>query len=297
MQNKLKNPPPRGIKNTSAHTYAEDMAEVIEDDKTGLVKKIIHEEERHEIEKTNLSPESKKNELFLFTSLVLVFLSAGILTFFFFGRNISTIDIAPVFTPLIFNDQNYFLEVAGFNKDQIIASIKSEAAATAQNKGVEGIYLTENKQILDFRKFSALIKSNLPNNSLINDNFLLGTVRNSSPPARLPAQAGAGGDLFILLKVSSISDLFSIFRTWEGKMFYDLHGFFGKDVNFDTKYLLTKDFEDGVVENKNARILYDKDGQIVMIYIFADDHSIIITGTEAAAREVMLRLTSSRVKK
>ena len=44
-------------------TYAEDMAKVIEDDKSGLVKKIIHGAEEHEIEKINLSPESKKNKL------------------------------------------------------------------------------------------------------------------------------------------------------------------------------------------------------------------------------------------
>ena len=63
------------------------------------------------------------------------------------------------------------------------------------------------------------------------------------------------------------------------------------------KAYTAKDFEDGIVQNQNARILYDAEKKIVMMYIFADENSVIITGTESAAREIMLRLASSRVKK
>jgi hypothetical protein len=51
------------------------------------------------------------------------------------------------------------------------------------------------------------------------------------------------------------------------------------------------------VGNKNARILYDADGKVVMMYIFADKNSIIITNAEDAANEIMLRLVASQVKK
>ena len=52
-------------------TFAEDMAKVIEDDKSGILKKIINDEEEHEKVKMNLSPSSKKNKLFMFLSLFL----------------------------------------------------------------------------------------------------------------------------------------------------------------------------------------------------------------------------------
>jgi hypothetical protein len=80
-------------------------------------------------------------------------------------------------------------------------------------------------------------------------------------------------------------------------MFSDMRGFFGISLSADTKYLLTKNFEDGIVVNKNARILYDKDNNIVMMYIFADDNSVIITNSTNAAREVILRLAASQIKK
>jgi len=77
-------------------------------------------------------------------------------------------------------------------------------------------------------------------------------------------------------------------------MFFDLSGFVGVDINVDTTYLLTKDFEDGIIGNKNARILYDMNSQPVLMYIFANDTSVLITSSEQAADEVILRLTKDQ---
>ena len=46
-------------------TYAEDMAKVIKSEKGGLIKKIIHGEEQHELERKNMSPALRKNKIFL----------------------------------------------------------------------------------------------------------------------------------------------------------------------------------------------------------------------------------------
>ena len=106
----------------------------------------------------------------------------------------------------------------------------------------------------------------------------------------------SGEGFFILLKVRETADIFGALRAWEDKILFNLSGFFGINLSSETNYLFTKDFEDGIVNNKNARILYDKDGKIILMYIFADDNSVIITNTENAAREIMLRLTSSKKK-
>ena len=79
-------------------------------------------------------------------------------------------------------------------------------------------------------------------------------------------------------------------------MLSDLAPFLSVNISRETNYLFTKDFEDGIVNNKNARILYDKNKKAVLMYIFADDNSVIITDTENAAREIMLRLASSKKK-
>ena len=80
-------------------------------------------------------------------------------------------------------------------------------------------------------------------------------------------------------------------------MFFDLHGFFRAGVGSDTSYLLTKNFEDGFVLNKNARILYDNTGAVALMYIFADEKSVVVTASLAAAKEALLRLSAGAVRK
>lgn len=277
-------------------TYAEDMAKVIEDDREGLVKKIIHGEEEHELEKKNLSPESKKNKVFMTIGFVLIFLSLAILTFLVLTKKeINTVAVQKQFIPIIFNDKSVFLEVGQMNKDEIVQSILTEIDNTeVKIGGVKGIYLTQNKDMIGLREFVSLLKSSFApgsNTVFVNDNFMMGTVLTG-----LRSSSNIMGDFFILLKVRSIFDVFNTMKAWENKMFFDLNKFFKVDISSETSYLLTKDFEDGIMENKNARILYDKDGGIVMMYIFADENSVIITGSQAVAHEIMLRLASSEKK-
>ena len=64
-KNKIKTIPKK-VSTKMVETYAEDMATVIGDNEAGMVKQMIHEEERREIEKNNTSPESKKNKFFIY---------------------------------------------------------------------------------------------------------------------------------------------------------------------------------------------------------------------------------------
>lgn len=274
---------------TTAQTYAEDMARAIADSQGGAIKKIIHGEEEKEALKKNLSPQSKKNRFFMLMSLLLMFVALATISYFFFKHTDNTVPVEKQFTPIIFNDKSVFLDVKDLDKDKITQTILNEVNTTeVKAGGVEGIYLTENKKVVGLRKFTTLIKSAFvsgDNTLFVNDNFLLGVVN------------GEAKDFFMLLKMRSITDIFDAMRAWEGKMFSDLHGFFGVDISSETKALLTADFQNGIVENKNARILYDQNNKIIMMYILADDNSVIITNTEKAAHEIMLRLAGSQIKK
>ena len=282
-----------GVKHKIVKTYAEDMAKVIEDSQGSVIKKIIHGEEEHEALKKNLSPESRKNKFFMFFSLLLILFSSATLYFFYFNEKANTVPVEQQFTPLIFNDASVFIEVKGLNKNQIAQIVLNEVnTAKVKNGGVEGIYLTEDKKIIGLRRFLTLIQSNfIPGDDslLMSDNFLLGAVNNENR------------DFFILLKMRSIADVFDSLRAWENKMFSDWRGFFGINISPETKYLLTAEFQNGIMENKNARILYKENNQpdngIAMMYILADDNSVIIADTQNAAREIMSRLAGSRVKK
>jgi hypothetical protein len=277
------------LKNKNVETYTQDMVKAIEGDKGGLIKKIIHEEEEHEALKKDLSPGSRKNRVFMFVSIVLIFLALIVLIFLaFFYKNISIAPIALQSSSIIFTDQTNFMSIDGLTKEKVAETFLNQVNNTkVKIGGVEGIYLTENKKVIGFKRLATLVKSSLTSDQigLINDNFLSGVVSKETK------------DLFVLLKVRSFADIFPVMRDWENKMLYDLGGFFGVKITPDTNYLFTKNFEDGIVANKNARILYDNNGKIVLMYVFVNDSSIIITNSETATQEVILRLASSQIKK
>lgn len=281
-------------KHTTVQTYAEDMAKAIEGDEGGgIIRKIIHSEEENEKQKREASPESIKNKFLMFGGLLLLVTSLITLFYFFSKHKALTVEIKEQLAPLIFTDKSSVLEIKGFSKEQIKQNITNEVGnILVKNGGIGGIYLTSDKRIIGLRDFVRLIKGNFVAGStdFVSDNFLLGFFKSET-----------GKDFFILIKMRSLPDIFDNMRAWEGKMLSDLHEFFGMSSVDDKKYLLTKNFEDDIVENKNARILYDDtdplNRKIVMMYVFADDNSVIIANTKEALHEVMLRLAGSQVEK
>jgi hypothetical protein len=266
------------------------MAKVVSDSsENGIIKKVIEEQEKHEAESKKRFPENRRNKIFLTVGVILIALAfLAVALVFFFQKEIFTVEVKQSYLPIIFTDKTEFKEVLGFKKEAIVQTILNEANTSIfKTGGVEGIYLTEDKKVLGFRRFLDLLSANLDQKQItfINDNFLLG-VNNKDEI-----------NLFLLLKMRSIADIFTPMRLWESKMFFDLHGLFGMDVNPETRYLLTKDFEDGIIQNKNARILRDMEGKIVLMYVFAEEDSLILANSEIAVREVMLRLASSTLKK
>lgn len=275
--------------NATMETYADDLAKVVVDNENGLVKKIIDEEEKQKEEKEKKSPERQKNQFFLYTGISLIVASfIAVLLVFLFREKIFQVEVPPQYVPIIFTDKTEFKEVSGFKKEEIIQTILSEIEnVELKNGGIEGIFLTIDKKIIGLRNFLTLIESNIDQTKLefVSDNFLIGGVNKEN---KIP---------FILIKTRYISDIFDPMWNWENKMFFDIHKLFGLDINADTKYLLESSFEDGIIQNKNARILKDKDGKIVMMYVFADENSVIITNSELAVREIVMRLISSKIKK
>ena len=283
---------PKTITPKKVETYAEDMAQVIGDNREGLIKKIILQEEENEIEKKNLSPQSRQNKFYIILGTILILATITVIILSALKKENETVLVEKQFTPIIFNDKSVFIEVDDLSKDKIVEAIyQAVNGSTLGASEVEGIYLRENKNIIGLKRFIELTNNTfvLPevgDQALVSDNFMLGSVNK---------------EFFILIKTRSMTDIFDSMRQWENKMFSDLYGYFGIELSSATEYLLTKNFEDGIIENKNARILYEdeRDGirSISMMYVFANNTSLVITQSPLTAREVILRLASNQIRK
>lgn len=276
-------------KNKNIETYVNDMTKILESNKGGLIKELIQEQERREDEKIKNSPEDKKNKFFVVLGSALLLIALSFLGYALIKKkDAGRVEVSSQFKPIIFTDEATFTEIGKSTKDEIATTVLAEMNTLKLTAGEVGaIYLTENKKIIGLRRFLSLIGASFVTRDevYVSDNFMLGaTFKNER-------------DIFFLFKVRSFADIFPVMRDWEKKILYDLAGFFRIDLTIDTNYLTSQEFEDGIISNKNARILYDKDGNIIMLYVFADENSVIITSTEDSAREVMRRLTSGEIKR
>jgi hypothetical protein len=296
-QNKVSQEP-----KVKTQTLADDMAKALQNGEGGMIGKIIKEQEYKEAKEKNASISSNKNILFTIIGIVLVLATIILFVVITFYRDkVVNTTVEPKFVPVIFLDKTDFIDVTGFTKDKIAQAVSSQIKLTdVKAGGVEGIYLTKDKKIIGFRDLMTLISGNLPLDkaTFLSDNYLIGvsnivnTNQTENETVTVPEK-----NFFILLQNRSMSDIFSAMRDWEDKMFFDLHGFFGLSINVDTNYLLQKDFEDGIIQNKNARILRDNEGKIVLMYVYANNTSVLITNSEDTSKEVITRLAASQVRK
>jgi len=305
-------------------SYADDMVGVLSEDKGNTIQQIIHEQEEREDFKKRSSPYTGQNRLFLFISLFLVISSFGLFGYyyFFFDDGVVVNTVAP-FKSLIINDNTVFIEAGGYDKDMVVNSINEQInKSQIKHRQLEGIYFADKQTVLGLSKFNTLIQSSLlqTKESPINENFLLGLIgfENSTnvlpnadglnvgyenslevvpDPLRYKTELPVRKDVFILLSIRSFADVFPLMKQWEDKLFIDLYEIFGKSIRSDRKSLQTKDWQDGIVQNKNARILYDNKGDMVLAYVYIDDNHVMLTTNEESVREVIERLVASKVRK
>lgn len=277
------------FKKIEVETLATDMAKVIEGSTGASIKEIIHQQEGKKGSQKNTLFKNNQNKIFILGGLILLIIALIFLFFLFKNKNNNILgNNNSKYVPLIFYDQNSFLEIDDLSKQKIIQLIVNKVSSSEVKKeGIEAFYLTLDKKIVGLKEFTKIIESNISfdNNNFVSDNFLLGLVNKKSK------------DFFILIKVRSMADIFRDMLSWEKKMFYDLSSFWNLEINFETAYLLTEDFKDEIIQNKNARVLYDKDGNIVLMYVFVADDFVLISQKEETVQEIILRLSANKIKK
>jgi len=271
-------------------TYQSDLSEALKDQKGSVVKIALAEHKRKEQEKKNISPKSTKNTFFIWGGILLMAISAIIIIFLFINKK-STLKNFDSINPegiqsLIFADNHKEIEAKNFSKRKMINAITNEVENNSLRLDtIENIYLTTSvneseKQIVGAKNFLSLIGNNIPNSLLraIENDFMIGIYSFDN------------SQLFILLKTLSYDNAFAGLLLWEDKLFDDLYEIFKIDTSGENANLFNKKFQDMIVQNKDARVLKNDQGEIILMYIFLNKQTIIITRDEDTLVEVSNRL-------
>lgn len=277
--------PPQPIK-TGLHTYAGDMAQTLRDQKGSLIKIAIAEQNKREQIAEDVSPETPKNKLYLLGGGMLILIAIALTVFVSISRNSAIEATQTQKAPsLVFADSQKEINTTDLTLDKVFISIQNELQSTTLRLDtIEQLYFSsgegETKTILGTQGFFNLLKSSAPDKlkRALGMTFMLGV------------HAYNGNQAFMLFTTTSREDAFAGMLAWETKLFDDLYQVFGIDATGDKNYLFSARFEDAIIKNKDARVIRDQNGKVVLLYLFPTDNTLIIANGENALQEVWNRL-------
>lgn len=273
------------------HTLNQDIEYAAEAGTPGTIKAIIDAEEGREKEKEKFSLSYSVNQLYMIFGFLALLLSAFLVYYFVFFMtkdNIQNSSVSQSFKNIFLVDKTVNLEIGNLTKTKILKNLYDEIEKTLLKENqIQSFYLAGNDQKLSLSSFLEKIEANisLPEGDIFNQEFMYGVF------------VGEGNHPFLLFKIKSMNEAFTTMRNWENKMLYDLGQIFGYEISSSTQYLLTKDFIDEIIQNKNARVLRDEFGSMVLFYVYLDDNTILITDDDTVVGEIIKRQNASNIKK
>jgi hypothetical protein len=281
---------PKGLR-----TYASDMAEAVRTNEMSVVKIAMAEKKKQEQNYENFSPTSGKNLFFTYASIFLIVCAVGVAGYFFFkNRNI----IPKVATnnneikSIVYSDDSKGFDVTGVSKEGLGQTIKNEVVKPTSAPGdIINLYFSQTinakRYLLDSESFLNMLGSSAPGSFIrsIGKEFMLGIHQAQKP------------EPFLVFTVNSYENAFSGMLEWEKKIMDNFFLMYNISIGGDQAYLLTKKFEDKVVQNQDVRVLNDIKGDSVLLYSFIGNNKyLVITTNEITLVEIMARLNAGKIK-
>ncbi len=282
------------------HTYTSDMADAVRQNEMSVIKIALAEKEKRESEEMYKKSEgSNSSKIFLiFGGIILIGIALGI-TYFVTKKNIET--NSPIQTtkeieaPIVYNEK-VFIDTAGLTThNDLSGAIKKEVENTSKDNSVKAIFLKKDvggkSELVDVNGFTSLIGETAPQALIRNlgEEYLIGTYNIKDGDISKP-------HLFLIFNIKDYNQIYASMLAWEKTLLNDMNLIFNIDVNEDRSELLEKQWSDIIINNKDARVLYDNLGKEVLYYIFIDKNSFLITDSQDMIKEIGARITSKKTK-
>ncbi|HJO89752.1 MAG TPA: hypothetical protein QF620_01075 [Candidatus Paceibacterota bacterium] len=292
-------------------TYKDDLAQVVGKKKESLVSIATAENERRVKNGEPLDSiedeVSKKQRLkkigIIILSATLFVLGAGSVFYFYGKSGTETVKPDSSIPSVIFSDEEEEFEITDLSRRQILNGLTTLKDHSRLSIGrTKNVFITqsfvdeegiETRELVGASDFLNAINAQLPTSFL----------RSLEPLFMFGVYHFDGNRPFLILKNSFYENTFAGMLSWERDIKEDLAPLFGpaefdvvsgNDSETNTPSIIVPTFSDFVIKNKDARILKDNSGEIVLMYSFIDKNTIVITTNENTFSEVFTRMTSSR---
>ncbi len=270
-------------------TYERDVADAVRNKNASVTSvKIAAEVKKVELKKKGEFVEKTervgKKGLVIALSVTLLLAAVGIGGFVFnFFANKPQTPVTQTTSSVITTDAKQTIDTTGKSETDLISAIQNELTQNPGQNNLTRIDLTENisgkDSQISSQKFFELFAKDAPSSlgRALGNEWVFGfhsTTKNEP---------------FIFTTVSSFDNAYDGMLRFEKNIVKDFGPIFVKSEN------VNQQFEDAVIKSKDVRQLKDSLGNVILIYSFLDNKTLVITTNEATFRELLNRYFASQI--
>jgi len=281
-------------------TYTSDMVDVIRTDEVSVIKIALAEKEKREREAMYKKAEGTKTSKILLVIGGVVLIVAAIIGSYFLIQKKKEKDTpkqvaSGVETFITYNAQSYIDVTNATNIIELLDTIKQQESVSQGL--IKTLFLTRKtnniSELLTSKNFLSLIKTSIPGalTRSLSDKYLLGKY--SNPNATNEQDKSA---MFLIFQTTDYTQAYASMLSWEGTMLKDLFILFNINMGKSDNTLFEKPWKDIIINNKDARVLYNDNGEAILYYVFVNKNNLVITSSTEAIKEIISRLIIKNAK-
>lgn len=241
-----------------------------------------------------------KNKIIILISLILVVIGVAAIGFVYFTPTQSNqVAKARELTSLITTEYKDELNISTVPKNNFQGALANKLynfQIPANN--LNNVYLTigstTSRRLITTSEFISTTGFRMPD-----------IIKRTLLPDFMVGVYSMGGNLpFIILKTSYFENAFAGMLQWEVSMEKDFQIMFrlpgyetALELSSSLAPTIVKKFEDGVIINKDVRIMRNDNKEIILLYSIIDKETIIITTSDIAFKEIVSRLNKEKTLK
>ncbi len=290
-----------GQKIQNLHTYSSDMADAVRENEISVIKVALAEKAKREKEETfRIKSEGTGFQKFFLILGGIILLAGGIAgSYFLIKKNqeqIAAQHVAPppIQTFISYDTQTFIDATTAASVFDIAGLLKAPLSVSGSSGSIRALFFTKTIDTKTTEQLSLsdlLTALNLSAPGMLTrslNQYLIGTYQ-SSDTTQKP-------HLFLMFQTQNYNQAYAAMLQWEPTMLGDLAPLFGIDVSGDNSQLLGKQFKDILINNNDARVLYDANGNALLYYIFVNKNDFIITDSIDTIKEITIRLQTKSTR-
>lgn len=291
------NPVSNNIK--TIHTYSSDMVDAVRANETSVIKIALAEQKKKEMEALYKKQNGTKASRVLMILFGLVLIALAIWGSYLLikkkeANNVVTKeDITKGIQSLISYDSQSLIDTTNVtNTTDLVQLISNESEKAIEQSKIKSLFLTKVEggkgELTTTRDFLSMLKVTAPDSLIrsLEDSYMLG-LHSDSKGETHP---------FMLFATKDYNQTYAGMLTWEKILLEDMFPVFGINVSGENIDLLEKPWRDIILDNKDARILYDDEGNDLLYYLFINKSNFIIADNKDTIREVTTRILAKKIK-